>query len=114
MWRTATSRPAALEHGAATHNLPLNLPAHPTSRQGEPLNNERATLQAIQILTHPLGADLALRRVCVSTVGLVPALRRLAAQTDAAIAVSLHATTDELRDWLVPVNRRHPLQVGRG
>ena len=52
--------------------------------------------------------------MCVSTVGLVPALRRVAAQTDAAIAVSLHATTDELRDWLVPVNRRHPLQVRRG
>lgn len=114
MWWMPTYSPAALEHGAATNNLSCNLPPHPKSRQGEPLDNERATLQAIQILTHPLGADFALRRVCVSTVGLVPALRRLASQTDAAIAVSLHATTDELRDWLVPVNRRHPLQVRRG
>lgn len=55
-------------------------------------------------------------QVTVSTVGLVEEMRQFAATSRAVMAVSLHATTDEVRDWIVPVNRKHGLQVrgGRG
>lgn len=63
-------------------------------------------LPAIEILTHPLGLHFGAGRVTVSTVGLVPQVRQLVASTRAVLAVSLHATTDEVRDWICPVNRR--------
>lgn len=47
----------------------------------------------------------------MSTVGLVDEMRRFAAASRAVMAVSLHATTDEVRDWIVPVNRRYGLRV---
>ena len=50
----------------------------------------------------------------MSTVGLVPEMRQVAASGAAVLAVSLHATTDEVRDWIVPVNRRYNLQVWGG
>lgn len=76
---------------------------------GEPLANYRNVLAAVRRLTDPVPAGLGIsqRSVTVSTVGLVPAIERLAAEgLSVTLAVSLHAPDDELRDTLVPVNRR--------
>jgi 23S rRNA (adenine2503-C2)-methyltransferase len=77
---------------------------------GEPLANYEATWQAIETLTHDDGFNLGARRITVSTVGLEPGIRRMAGEgKQIGLAVSLHAATDELRDELVPINRRYPL-----
>ena len=77
---------------------------------GEPLHNYDATMKALRILVDPHGLALQPRRITLSTVGIVPALERLATEPVMPnLAVSLHATTEQLRDRLVPVNRRYPL-----
>lgn len=78
---------------------------------GEPLANLDAVVAAVSVLTRADGGGLALspNKVTVSTAGLVPEMTRLVSDTSAALAVSLHATTDEVRDWLVPVNRHYNL-----
>lgn len=76
---------------------------------GEPLANFRALVQACNLLIDDLGFQLSRRRVTVSTAGLVPQIRKLAQESKAALAVSLHAPDDELRNVLVPINRRHPI-----
>jgi 23S rRNA (adenine2503-C2)-methyltransferase len=78
---------------------------------GEPLANYDAVLDAVRILHDELGLNLGARRITMSTSGLVPQIERLAGEGLAlGLALSLHATTDELRDTLVPVNRRWPLR----
>ena len=75
---------------------------------GEPLHAYAATVGAIRVLTTAGG--ISPRRVTVSTSGVVPAIDRLAdEEMPLRLAISLHAATDELRDRLVPLNRRHPL-----
>jgi 23S rRNA (adenine2503-C2)-methyltransferase len=76
---------------------------------GEPLANFRAVVQACGVLIDDLGFQLSRRRVTVSTSGLVPQIRKLAQETNAALAVSLHAPDDGLRNELVPINRTHPI-----
>jgi 23S rRNA (adenine2503-C2)-methyltransferase len=76
---------------------------------GEPLANYDAVVEAIGILTAAWGFGLSGRRITVSTVGLLPQLERLVRETSVNVAVSLTATTDALRDRLMPVNRRYPL-----
>jgi 23S rRNA (adenine2503-C2)-methyltransferase len=77
---------------------------------GEPLANYAALMDAIRILRDERGLNMGARRITVSTSGLVPQIRKLAGEgLPLGLAVSLHATTDELRDRLVPVNRRWPL-----
>ncbi|AEH10935.1 MULTISPECIES: 23S rRNA (adenine(2503)-C(2))-methyltransferase RlmN [Protofrankia] len=79
---------------------------------GEPLANYATVVAALRVLTAPppAGLGLSARSITVSTVGLVPAIRRLAgAGLPVTLAVSLHAPDDELRDSLVPVNRRWPV-----
>ena len=76
---------------------------------GEPLANYRNLVPALKLLTDPLGFGLSKRRVTVSTSGLVPAIARLAEDCDVALAISLHAPDDGLRDRLVPINRRYPI-----
>jgi 23S rRNA (adenine2503-C2)-methyltransferase len=76
---------------------------------GEPLANYRNVVAAVRRLTDPVpgGLGISQRSVTVSTVGLVPAIHRLAAEKlSVTLAVSLHAPDDEARDELVPVNRR--------
>jgi adenine C2-methylase RlmN of 23S rRNA A2503 and tRNA A37 len=68
-----------------------------------------ALMPALDIICHPQGLGLSRSKVIVSTVGLVPQLRQLRASNKAKLAVSLHATTDEVRSWIVPTNRRYPL-----
>jgi 23S rRNA (adenine2503-C2)-methyltransferase len=77
---------------------------------GEPLMNYRNVVPAAEIMMDDLGLDLSRRRVTVSTSGLVPQMRRIADETNVALAVSLHAPNDELRSQIVPVNRIHPIQ----
>jgi 23S rRNA (adenine2503-C2)-methyltransferase len=74
---------------------------------GEPLANYRSIVPAAEILMDDLGFDISRRRVTVSTSGRVPQMRKLAEETNCALAVSLHAPNDALRDELVPINRRH-------
>lgn len=76
---------------------------------GEPLANYRAVVPAMQIMLDSHAFDLSRRRVTLSTSGLVPQMRRLAIDCNVALAVSLHAPNDELRNQLVPINRRHPI-----
>jgi len=76
---------------------------------GEPLANYRNVLAAARILMDDFGFDLSRRRVTLSTSGLVPQMRRLAEDSNLALAVSLHASNDRLRDQLVPINRKHPI-----
>ncbi len=79
---------------------------------GEPLANYRAVVSAVRRLTDPAphGLELGQRSITVSTVGLVPAMRRLTDEgLQVTLAVSLHAPDDELRDTLVPVNTRWPV-----
>ncbi len=76
---------------------------------GEPLANYRNLVPALRLLTDPLGFNLSKRRVTVSTSGLVPAIDRLGEDCDVALAISLHAPEDALRDELVPINRRYPI-----
>ncbi len=79
---------------------------------GEPLANYAETWQAIRFLNDPDRFNLGARRMTVSTVGLVPAIRRMSREPEqVGLAVSLHAPTDELRNTLVPVNRRYPLAM---
>ena len=77
---------------------------------GEPLSNERHTFGALSLLTDPEALGLGDRHITVSTVGVVPGIRRLAeAFPQVGLAVSLHAADDRLRSELVPVNRLWPL-----
>ncbi|MEZ4332861.1 MAG: 23S rRNA (adenine(2503)-C(2))-methyltransferase RlmN [Myxococcota bacterium] len=76
---------------------------------GEPLLNLPNVSEAIRILVDPKGLALAPRRITVSTAGVLPQIAPLLAVAPIHLAVSLHATTDAVRDVLVPLNRRFPL-----
>jgi 23S rRNA (adenine2503-C2)-methyltransferase len=76
---------------------------------GEPLANYRNVVPAAELMMDDLGLDLSRRRVTISTSGLVPQMRRIAEETNVALAVSLHAPNDALRSELVPINRKHPI-----
>jgi len=78
---------------------------------GEPLLNLPAVLEAIRLFVHPKAFGLAPRRITVSTVGVVPKIGELLDVAPVNLAVSLHATTDAVRDELVPLNRRFPLDA---
>ena len=76
---------------------------------GEPLANYDEVLRALTIITDPNGLMFSHRRVTLSTVGLVPQMRRLGTETAVNLAISIHAPNDALRDQLMPVNRTYPL-----
>jgi len=76
---------------------------------GEPLQNYAALLPALRVMLDDHGYGLSRRRVTVSTSGVVPMIDRLAADCPVALAVSLHAPDDTLRDNLVPLNRKYPI-----
>jgi 23S rRNA (adenine2503-C2)-methyltransferase len=79
---------------------------------GEPLANYAATVRSLRLLVDPLAIGLSPRRITVSTVGLVPAIERLGREgLRVKLAISLHATTDETRDRLMPVNRGFDLEA---
>jgi 23S rRNA (adenine2503-C2)-methyltransferase len=76
---------------------------------GEPLQNYIAVLPALRLMLDDNAYGLSRRRVTLSTSGMVPLMDRLAADCPVALAVSLHASNDALRDTLVPLNRKYPL-----
>jgi 23S rRNA (adenine2503-C2)-methyltransferase len=77
---------------------------------GEPLLNFDNVVRAVRIMMDDFAYGLSKRRVTVSTAGVVPAIDRLGDILDMRLAVSLHAADDELRNSLVPLNRKYPLQ----
>ena len=95
---------------AARHGTPRRLSNVVFMGMGEPLVNFDAVWAAVVRIQQDMG--ISARHLTVSTVGIVPGIRRLsAARLPVNLAVSLHAANDELRDRLVPVNRRYPLSV---
>ena len=76
---------------------------------GEPLQNYAALIPALRVMLDDHGYGLSRRRVTVSTSGVVPMIDRLAVDCPVALAVSLHAPNDALRDNLVPLNRKYPI-----
>eukprot|EP00177_Eucheuma_denticulatum_P008337 GFKZ01015168.1.p1 GENE.GFKZ01015168.1~~GFKZ01015168.1.p1 ORF type:complete len:489 (-),score=57.77 GFKZ01015168.1:864-2330(-) len=78
--------------------------------EGEPANNLDNVIRAVDVLLDKDGLDFSHNKVTVSTSGLIPEIRRFAQSSKANLAVSLHATNDELRSWLMPINRKYPLR----
>jgi 23S rRNA (adenine2503-C2)-methyltransferase len=76
---------------------------------GEPLYNLDAVAAAIDVISDGEGIAISRRRITVSTSGVVPQLHALGERTQAMLAISLHATNDELRDVLVPLNKKYPI-----
>lgn len=77
---------------------------------GEPLLNFDNVVTAMNLMMDDFAFGLSKRRVTISTSGVVPAMYRLGEVCDVSLAVSLHAATDELRDQLVPINKKYPLK----
>lgn len=77
---------------------------------GEPLLNFDNVVMAMELMKDDLGFNLAQKRVTLSTAGVIPGIDRLAETTKVSLAVSLHAPNDEIRNILVPINRRYPVK----
>jgi 23S rRNA (adenine2503-C2)-methyltransferase len=77
---------------------------------GEPLLNFENVVRAINLMMDDNAYGLSKRRVTISTSGVIPALQRLKQVSDVSLAVSLHAPTDELRNQLVPLNKKYPIK----
>ncbi len=77
---------------------------------GEPLLNLNNVVSAMNLMMDDLCFGLSKRRITLSTAGVVPALDRFTEMSDVSLAISLHATTDEIRDTLVPINKKYPLE----
>jgi 23S rRNA (adenine2503-C2)-methyltransferase len=95
--------------GAPTSDARRNITNIVFMGMGEPLANYRNVVPAMRIFLDDLGYDVSRRRVTLSTSGLVPQIYKLAEECNVALAVSLHAPNDELRNDLVPINRKHPI-----
>jgi 23S rRNA (adenine2503-C2)-methyltransferase len=78
---------------------------------GEPFVNYQPMWQAVETLTDPRGFGLGARHITISTVGIIPGIEKFAREhLQVNLAVSLHAPNNALRDWLVPINRRFPIE----
>jgi 23S rRNA (adenine2503-C2)-methyltransferase len=99
-----TDKPRTTDHGPRTvDNLVI-------MGMGEPLANYDALLKALKILNAPWGTGIGARKITVSTSGLAPQIRRLADEPlQFRLAISLHGATDDVRDRIMPVNRKYPL-----
>jgi 23S rRNA (adenine2503-C2)-methyltransferase len=106
VWLAARELAGAADEPAATGRVITNVVL---MGMGEPLANFRNVVPALKIFLDDFGFDLSRRRVTLSTSGLVPQIYRLAEEVNVALAVSLHAPSDELRNELVPINRKHPI-----
>ncbi|ESW25628.1 hypothetical protein PHAVU_003G052100 [Phaseolus vulgaris] len=78
---------------------------------GEPLHNIDNVITAANIMVDEQGLQFSPRKVTVSTSGLVPQLKRFLHESNCSLAVSLNATTDELRNWIMPINRKYKLDL---
>ncbi len=78
---------------------------------GEPFANYQQVMKAVATLTDPEGFNFGARRITISTVGLVPMIEKFAIEeSQVNLAVSLHAATDELRETMLPINKRYPIK----
>ncbi|KAL6567819.1 hypothetical protein OROGR_001487 [Orobanche gracilis] len=78
---------------------------------GEPLHNIENVIKAADILVDDQGLHFSPRKVSISTSGLVPQIKRFLKESNCALAVSLNATTDEVRNWIMPINRKYNLEL---
>lgn len=78
---------------------------------GEPLLNFDNVMDAVDIMMDDFAYSISKKRLTISTAGVVPAIDKMGEFTDASIAISLHAPNDELRNELVPVNKKYPIKV---
>ncbi len=101
---------AAYQYYGATHRDKRIITNVVMMGMGEPLLNFDNVVAAMNIMTDDDCYGLSKRRVTLSTAGVVPAMRRLAEESDVSLAVSLHAPNDELRNVLVPLNCKYPLK----
>lgn len=102
MWLAGSVRPPG-GHASLTNIVYMGM--------GEPFANYKEVMRSIRILTDPNGYNFGARRITISTVGLVPQILKFAGEkTQVNLAVSLHAATDELRDTMIPINRRYSLK----
>ncbi len=106
LWQVNRSLARDLEPGKAGERIISNVVL---MGMGEPLANFDNLVPALRLMLDDNAYGLSRRRVTVSTSGIVPAMDRLAEACPVALAVSLHAPTDGLRDRLVPINRKYPL-----
>lgn len=77
---------------------------------GEPLLNYENVAHALKTMMHPDGLNISKRKITLSTSGVVPQIKKCAEELAVNLAVSLHAVTDDLRQYLVPINRKYPLK----
>jgi 23S rRNA (adenine2503-C2)-methyltransferase len=97
------ARQLALENEQVTNIVVMGM--------GEPFHNYDATMGAIWRLNDPLGYNLGARRFTISTVGLIPGIRRFTSEhSQINLAISLHAAEDVLRSQLLPINKKYPLE----
>ncbi|HTX05850.1 MAG TPA: 23S rRNA (adenine(2503)-C(2))-methyltransferase RlmN [Steroidobacteraceae bacterium] len=106
VWLANRELAGSFDHDAARGRIITNVVL---MGMGEPLANFRSVVPALDIFLDDFGFDLSRRRVTLSTSGLVPQIYKLAERSNVALAVSLHAPDDELRNELVPINRKHPI-----
>ncbi|MGH8289810.1 MAG: 23S rRNA (adenine(2503)-C(2))-methyltransferase RlmN [Steroidobacteraceae bacterium] len=106
VWLANRELAGSFDHDAARERIITNVVL---MGMGEPLANFRNVVPALDIFLDDFGFDLSRRRVTLSTSGLVPQIYKLAERSNVALAVSLHAPDDELRNELVPINRKHPI-----
>ena len=78
---------------------------------GEPLYNYDNVATAMRIAMDREGLSVSKRKITLSTSGVVPEMERCGRELDVNLAVSLHATTDEVRDWIMPINKKYPLKM---
>ncbi|GGA65679.1 dual-specificity RNA methyltransferase RlmN [Neiella marina] len=108
VWRAAKIiGPAALNDDRPITNVVM-------MGMGEPLLNVKNVVPAMELMMDDFGFGLSKRRVTLSTSGVVPALDKLADQIDVALAISLHAPTDQLRDEIVPINKKYNIEAFLG
>ncbi|MBS1198024.1 MAG: rRNA m2A2503 methyltransferase [Proteobacteria bacterium] len=106
LWQANRVLGAGMRMGAESERIISNVVL---MGMGEPLANFDNVLLALRLMLDDNAYGLSRRRVTVSTVGLVPAIDRLREECPVALAVSLHAPSDALRDQLLPINRKYPL-----
>ncbi|KFB67314.1 23S rRNA (adenine(2503)-C(2))-methyltransferase RlmN [Candidatus Accumulibacter vicinus] len=107
LWQARQALSACQEQGGQSERVISNVVL---MGMGEPLANLDNTVTALRLMLDDHAYGLSRRRVTVSTSGLVPAMDRLRDECAVALAVSLHAPNDRLRDELVPINRKYPLR----
>ena len=101
-WQRAASAPGEPERRLVSNVVMMGM--------GEPLYNFEAVRDGVNVIADGEGLSISKRRITLSTSGVVPNIARAGDEIGSMLAVSLHAVTDELRDQLVPLNRKYPLR----